>query len=95
MCLWCSEKSKMYKKVEDVQKHMVDSGHTKMKHEGETLLGMYSTIFIPLQKDDIWFEKKINLKVGKNVRKIFFSIKKCSIRFILSLNNGMLVVSLS
>jgi len=38
MCLWCSEKSKMFKKLEDVQKHMVDSGHTKMKHEGESLL---------------------------------------------------------
>ena len=89
MCLWCSEKSKMYKKVEDVQKHMVDSGHTKMKHEGETLLGMYSTIFIPFAKRWYLVWKKKYLKVGKNMRKIFFSLKKYFI------NNGMLVVSSS
>ena len=50
---------------------MVDSGHTKMKHEGETLLGMYSTKFNPLQKDDIWFEKEI-FKSGEKYEKNIF-----------------------
>lgn len=38
MCLWCSERSKAFLTVSSVQKHMVDKGHCKLKHEGETLV---------------------------------------------------------
>eukprot|EP00088_Acartia_fossae_P017771 TRINITY_DN2017_c0_g2_i1.p1 TRINITY_DN2017_c0_g2~~TRINITY_DN2017_c0_g2_i1.p1 ORF type:complete len:374 (-),score=116.40 TRINITY_DN2017_c0_g2_i1:479-1600(-) len=38
MCLWCSDKSKQYTSVQSVQKHMVDKGHCKLKHEGEALI---------------------------------------------------------
>jgi len=38
VCLWCDSKSKEYQSVQAVQKHMVDKGHTKLKHEGDTLI---------------------------------------------------------
>jgi len=38
VCLWCDAKSKEYQSVQAVQKHMVDKGHTKLKHEGDTLI---------------------------------------------------------
>jgi len=38
MCLWCSERSKSFTSLGSVQKHMLDKGHCKLKHEGETLL---------------------------------------------------------
>jgi len=38
MCLWCSERSKAFQSVDAVQKHMVDKGHCKLKHEGESLI---------------------------------------------------------
>lgn len=64
MCLWCSEKSKFYKKLEDVQKHMVDKGHTKMKHEGESLLEYaefydYSTSY-PDAGEDVDKDSEVN-----------------------------------
>ena len=33
MCLWCHQRSKLFGSVRDVQKHMVDKGHCKMKHD--------------------------------------------------------------
>jgi len=38
MCLWCNEKGKRFLAVGDVQKHMVDKGHCKMIHDGESLV---------------------------------------------------------
>jgi len=38
MCLWCCEKGKAFKTVESVQKHMIDKGHCKLRHEGHTLI---------------------------------------------------------
>lgn len=35
ICLWCD---KAFHQSDAVQKHMVDKGHCKMRHEGETLL---------------------------------------------------------
>lgn len=37
MCLWCNERSKMFYNVRDVQKHMVDKGHCKMKHDDQCM----------------------------------------------------------
>ncbi|XP_076439670.1 cytoplasmic 60S subunit biogenesis factor ZNF622-like isoform X2 [Babylonia areolata] len=33
MCLWCQDRSKLFRSVRAVQKHMVDKGHCKMKHD--------------------------------------------------------------
>ncbi|KAK7110066.1 cytoplasmic 60S subunit biogenesis factor ZNF622-like [Littorina saxatilis] len=33
MCLWCNQRSKLFRSVRDVQRHMVDKGHCKMKHD--------------------------------------------------------------
>lgn len=38
MCLWCNEKGKSFQTAAAVQKHMVDKGHCRLKHEGETLI---------------------------------------------------------
>jgi len=38
MCLWCNEKGKRFTAVGDVQRHMVDKGHCKMLHDGESLI---------------------------------------------------------
>lgn len=38
LCLWCNEKGKRFQSTQAVQKHMVDKGHCKMLHEGDTLL---------------------------------------------------------
>jgi len=38
MCLWCNEKGKKFGTIEDVQKHMIDKGHCKMLHDGESLI---------------------------------------------------------
>lgn len=37
MCLWCNEKSKCFTSLSSVQKHMVDKGHCKAKHEGNAI----------------------------------------------------------
>ena len=37
MCLWCNEKSKNFRNVSAVRKHMVDKGHTKICHDNQTL----------------------------------------------------------
>lgn len=37
-CLWCCDSGKGFKTLVSVQKHMLDKGHTKMKHEKDTLL---------------------------------------------------------
>jgi hypothetical protein len=42
MCLWCSEKGKNFQTAAAVQKHMVDKGHCRLRHEGETLIGELS-----------------------------------------------------
>ena len=38
MCLWCNEKGKRFTAVNDVQRHMLDKGHCKLLHDGETLI---------------------------------------------------------
>ena len=38
LCLWCGERGKRFSSREDVQRHMVDKGHCKMRHEAESLL---------------------------------------------------------
>lgn len=38
MCLWCSEKGKSFQSAGAVQQHMVDKGHCRLRHEGETLV---------------------------------------------------------
>ncbi|KAG8229905.1 hypothetical protein J437_LFUL009769 [Ladona fulva] len=37
LCLWCSGRGKSFYSLEAVRKHMIDKGHTKMLHEGESL----------------------------------------------------------
>lgn len=36
MCLWCQDRSKLFRSVRAVQKHMVDKGHCKLKHDDST-----------------------------------------------------------
>jgi len=67
MCLWCSERSKSFRSVDAVQKHMQDKGHCKLKHEGDTLVEFaeyydYSTSY-PDQEDgmDVDNESEVNL----------------------------------
>jgi len=38
MCLWCNEKGKRFSSVYAAQQHMLDKGHCKMLHEGDSLL---------------------------------------------------------
>lgn len=38
MCLWCNEKGKRFTAVDDVQRHMLDKGHCKLLHDGESLM---------------------------------------------------------
>jgi len=38
MCLWCNERGKSFSSLVAVQRHMVDSGHCKLLHEGEALI---------------------------------------------------------
>jgi len=38
MCLWCNERGRSFASLDSVQKHMLDKGHCKMKHEGDTLI---------------------------------------------------------
>ena len=38
MCLWCNEKGKRFTAASDVQKHMLDKGHCKLIHDGESLI---------------------------------------------------------
>ena len=38
MCLWCNEKGKRFSSVQDVQRHMRDKGHCKIRHDAEALL---------------------------------------------------------
>jgi len=57
MCLWCNESGKSFHSVADVQKHMVDKGHCKLLHEGESLLEYdqwydYSTSYPDSQDQD-------------------------------------------
>nr|KAG5708371.1 hypothetical protein BaRGS_034402 [Batillaria attramentaria] len=37
MCLWCNDRTKMFYNMRDVQKHMVDKGHCKIKHDDQTM----------------------------------------------------------
>ncbi|XP_022906749.2 cytoplasmic 60S subunit biogenesis factor ZNF622-like [Onthophagus taurus] len=37
ICLWCNEKGKTFHTSDAAKKHMIDKGHCKMLHEGETL----------------------------------------------------------
>ena len=38
MCLWCDDRGKRFSSVQDVQRHMLDKGHCKLLHEGDSLL---------------------------------------------------------
>jgi len=38
MCLWCNEKGKSFTALSDVQRHMLDKGHCKLLHDGESLI---------------------------------------------------------
>jgi len=38
MCLWCNEKGKSFIALSDVQRHMLDKGHCKLLHDGESLI---------------------------------------------------------
>jgi len=37
MCLWCNEKGRRFRTSSAVQKHMIDKGHCKLLHEGDTI----------------------------------------------------------
>ncbi|KAK3108681.1 hypothetical protein FSP39_013226 [Pinctada imbricata] len=37
VCLWCNEKGKTFHSTKAVQKHMLDKGHCKILHEGDTV----------------------------------------------------------
>ena len=38
MCLWCNDTGKSFSAAADVQRHMVDKGHCKLLHTGESLV---------------------------------------------------------
>jgi len=38
MCLWCNDSGKSFSAAADVQRHMVDKGHCKLLHTGESLV---------------------------------------------------------
>ena len=38
MCLWCNETGKMFQSILAAQRHMVDKGHCKILHDGDTLI---------------------------------------------------------
>ncbi len=38
MCLWCNDRSKAFQTVSAVQQHMVDKGHCRLKHEGDSFV---------------------------------------------------------
>ncbi|KAL3831320.1 hypothetical protein ACJMK2_023087 [Sinanodonta woodiana] len=38
MCLWCNERGKAFHSTKSAQQHMLDKGHCKMLHEGDTIL---------------------------------------------------------
>ncbi|KAL8616570.1 hypothetical protein ACOMHN_036602 [Nucella lapillus] len=44
MCLWCQDGSKLFRSVRAVQKHMVDKGHCKVKHDDSTQ-GTYADFY--------------------------------------------------
>ena len=37
MCLWCNEKGRSFRSSSAVQKHMIDKGHCKLLHEGDSI----------------------------------------------------------
>ena len=37
MCLWCSDKSKVFHSVKATQQHMLDKGHCMLLHEGDAV----------------------------------------------------------
>nr|CAD7614231.1 unnamed protein product [Timema genevievae] len=57
MCLWCSEKGRSFHSSDSTKQHMVDKGHCKMLHEGETLAEYadfydYSSSYPPDHQDN-------------------------------------------
>ncbi|XP_065562992.1 cytoplasmic 60S subunit biogenesis factor ZNF622-like [Artemia franciscana] len=38
LCLWCGHKGKQFKSLQALQQHMMDKGHMRLFHEGETLI---------------------------------------------------------
>ena len=55
LCLWCGERGKRFSSREDVQRHMVDKGHCKMRHEAECLL-----------EYDEWYDYSASYPEGTN-----------------------------
>ncbi|KAK2706815.1 hypothetical protein QYM36_014748 [Artemia franciscana] len=37
-CLWCGHKGKQFKSLQALQKHMMNKGHMRLFHVGETLI---------------------------------------------------------
>lgn len=37
MCLWCSDKSKVFRSVKATQQHMVDKGHCMVLYDGDAV----------------------------------------------------------
>lgn len=37
MCLWCNDRSKIFRTVKAAQQHMVDKGHCMLLFEGDAL----------------------------------------------------------
>ncbi|XP_063217860.1 cytoplasmic 60S subunit biogenesis factor ZNF622 [Bacillus rossius redtenbacheri] len=38
MCLWCNDKGRSFQSSDAAKQHMIDKGHCKMLHEGESLI---------------------------------------------------------
>lgn len=61
LCIWCNDSGKAFHSAESAQQHMLDKGHCKMLHEGETLLeysdyydyrSSYPEEFVNAENDD-------------------------------------------
>lgn len=37
MCLWCSDRSKVFHSVKATQQHMLDKGHSMLLHDGDAV----------------------------------------------------------
>ncbi|XP_018327412.1 zinc finger protein 622 [Agrilus planipennis] len=66
MCIWCNEKGKSFYGAQATRQHMIDKGHCKMLHEGETLIEYadfydYSSSYPDADEKNIDHDEEINI----------------------------------
>ena len=45
MCLWCNEKSKRFRTLDAVRKHMIDKGHCKINFSGGNAIAEFADFY--------------------------------------------------